>query len=140
MSIHSHEGVPHREHDSPYARAYTAKLDELLSAGRHPDDAAWEAGQHAKAAIAPSEATANAAVVAALGITNGAAPAPSTSSVEPTQSAVEPEAFFWDDVLPPKGSKTGPAVAETTSSRDPGPVDATLNWDEIVSELNANRR
>jgi hypothetical protein len=32
-----------RESESPYAKAYFRKLAELLAAGKHPDDAAWEA-------------------------------------------------------------------------------------------------
>ncbi len=114
MTASDHHGaIPYSECESPYARAYNAKLGELIAAGRHRDDAAGEARRYANSAISPEEAARNRQVVDSLGITYGAPSAPvSLSSVSTSPG---------DDVL---------------KTEEVGAVD----WNAVLRDLNANRR
>lgn len=87
MTAPDHHGaIPYRDAHTPRSRAYFEKLDDLIAAGRHPDDAAWEARRHANAAISPEEAAHNRQVVEALGIAYGTKTAPTPAENPPPSS------------------------------------------------------
>lgn len=92
-----HGAIPYRDANTPHSRVYSRKLEDMIGAGRHPDDAAWEGRRHALAVISPEEAARNRQVVEALGITYGAAPAPTISpstDISPADASID-----WDEIF-----------------------------------------